>query len=45
MREETVVAHFRLLSRHSPRGTEENHENLSQDSESQVREFNSGPSE
>jgi hypothetical protein len=36
---------FKVLSWHSPRGTEENHENLNRDSQSQSRDLNSGPPE
>jgi hypothetical protein len=36
---------FKVLSRHPPGGTEENHENLSQDSWSPDRDLNPGPPE
>jgi hypothetical protein len=36
---------FKLLSWHSPRRTEENHENLNQDIQSPGRDMNPGPSE
>jgi hypothetical protein len=42
---EVVVALFKLLSRHSPKETEVNHENLSYDSRSPVRDLNPGHSE
>jgi hypothetical protein len=38
-----VLAWFKVLSRHLPGGTQENHERLSQDSRSPVQDFNSGP--
>jgi hypothetical protein len=42
---EAIVAYFKVLSRHLPGGTEENHGNLSQDSRSPGRDLNSEPSE
>jgi hypothetical protein len=36
---------FNVLSRHSPGGTAENHENLNQDSRRRGRESNQGPPE
>jgi hypothetical protein len=38
-------ANFKVLPRHSPGGTEENHENLSRDSRSPGRHLNPGPHE
>jgi hypothetical protein len=42
MWKKAVVAYFKVLSRHSPGGTEENHEILSQDSRCPVRYLNTG---
>jgi hypothetical protein len=42
---EAVVAYIQLLPRHLPGGTGENHENLSNNSRSPVRDFNPGPPE
>jgi hypothetical protein len=39
------VAQFKVLCRHFPGGTEENHKNLSQDRRSRGRDLNSGPPE
>jgi hypothetical protein len=39
------VAHFKVLSRNSPGGTDENHERLSQDSWSPGTDSNPGSSE
>jgi hypothetical protein len=36
---------FKVLSRHLPGGTEENHENLSQDSRSPAESLNTRPPE
>jgi hypothetical protein len=45
MRKEAVVAWFKVLSRHLPGRTEENHKNLSQDSWFPGRDLNPGPPE
>jgi hypothetical protein len=43
MWKDAVVALFRELTQHLPRGTEKNHENLSRDSRYPSRELNTGP--
>jgi hypothetical protein len=45
MLKEAVVAKFKVIFRHWPEGTEEDHENLSQDSRSPDRELNPWSSE
>jgi hypothetical protein len=43
VRKEAVVAYFKALSRHLAGGTEEDHENLSEDLRSPGRDLNPGP--
>jgi hypothetical protein len=45
MWKEAPVAKFKMLSQHLLGGTEENHENLNQDSQSPGRDLNPGPPE
>jgi hypothetical protein len=45
MLKEAIVAYFTVVSRHSPGGTEESHENLIQGSYSPDRDLNAAPTE
>jgi hypothetical protein len=45
MLKEAVVVYFKALSQHFPGGTEENHENVSNDSRFPGQDFYLGPSE
>jgi hypothetical protein len=45
MLKEAVVVYFKALSQHFPGGTEENHENVINDSRSPGQDFYLGPSE
>jgi hypothetical protein len=45
MWKQEVVAQLKALTRHLPGGTEESHEDLSQDSRSLDRDLNTGPPE